>query len=262
MRRVYQRCYWSPFKSVIVSWQLCKIPRSTLWPIHPLPHLKYLQHCSVQQLLTDKHLPATNQMVNISCVPDTVDRLYIDLYLAVSLMYIIRARKALYDSSSRPPHPLHFLLCSSSLAPFLALAACSSLITVCLYPPLITRNYFQSGKSSVPQTLTNRLVRRIIQLYKLEMIQVAVVIQLLARFGSCWQDWMYLGGDQYNSVTGFYTMDTIEYCEQSFTWPLPAIYLSVTMADGAWMGRTSQNLALHRNLLPKIYLLPAKSQLY
>jgi len=141
--------------TLLLDGGLCKIPRSTLWPIHPLPHLKYLQHCSVQQLLTDKHLPATNQMVNISCVPDTVDRLYIDLYLAVSLMYMIRVRKALYKSSSQPPHPLHFLLCSSSLALLLALAACSSLIPVCLYPPLITRNYFQSRKSSVPQTLTD-----------------------------------------------------------------------------------------------------------
>jgi len=45
---------------------LCKIPRSTLWPIHPLPHLNFLQHRSVQQLLNNKRLPATNQTVTVS----------------------------------------------------------------------------------------------------------------------------------------------------------------------------------------------------
>ena len=44
-------------------------------------------------------------------------------------------------------------------------------------------------------------------------MQITTAIWLLARFRSCWQDWTYLGDDQYNSVTGYYTMDTIEYCD-------------------------------------------------
>ena len=90
--------------TLLLDGGLCKIPRSTLWP---LPHLRYLQHWPVQQLSTDKRPTATNQTVNISCVPNTVDGLYIDLYIAASLMYISRARKALHNSSSQPPHPLH-----------------------------------------------------------------------------------------------------------------------------------------------------------
>jgi len=174
-------------------------------------HGSLLGYKAIAQLWQDAHL--WTALWECSRVPDTVERLYVDLYLAVSFMYISRARKALSNSSAKPPHPLHFLLHSFSLALLLALAVCSSLIAVCLYPPLITVNCFQSRKSSVPGTLTDRLVRRIIQLYKLELIQVAVVTHPLARFGSCWQDWTYLGDDQYNSGTGYYTMVTIEYCD-------------------------------------------------
>jgi hypothetical protein len=88
-------------------------------------------------------------------------------------MYISRARKVLSNSSSLPPpllhpppssspplfiliaHPHHFTLAPSSLALSLALAVCSSLITVCLYPPLFTGNCSQSNKSITPLELDN-----------------------------------------------------------------------------------------------------------
>ena len=52
--------------------------------------------------------PATNQTVTVSRVTDTVDRLYGDPYLAVSLMYISRARKALFNLLSRNYISHHF----------------------------------------------------------------------------------------------------------------------------------------------------------
>jgi membrane-associated PAP2 superfamily phosphatase len=84
-------------------------------------------------------------------------------------MYISRARKALSNSSSLPPllhSPLHLLhLCSlhsssrsliylSLLALLLTFAVCLSLLTVCKYSPLITKDLYPIASQTVLRTTT------------------------------------------------------------------------------------------------------------